>query len=226
MSHGRRGMMLRNKTKPREILLCRCVRDRFFKLFLPTTMPAFSSQTPLRNPYETFTGKDLDSFVADIKSKVNNALKPPRRSSPPRFRGSLVAASLPVLPHLNPLYQHKESPLDLTSTAEGPTAGDTTLNWLSPDKGKARAVDEGPGVEALRNLRPSSQSPRVATKSETARNHPLRTYFDRLSPLQPIPGRSPSRAGFPMTTIRRKIRSGIGGIITTISSSLEMKTIM
>ncbi|KAG8979046.1 hypothetical protein FRC05_009256 [Tulasnella sp. 425] len=130
-------------------------------------MPAFASQTPLRNPYETFTGKDLDSFVADIKSKVNNALKPPRRSSPPRFRGSLVAASLPVLPHLNPLYQHKESPLDLTSTAEDPTAGDTTLNWSSPDKGKARAVDEGPGVEALRNLRPSSQSPRVATKTNT-----------------------------------------------------------
>ncbi|KAG8994116.1 hypothetical protein FRB90_000522 [Tulasnella sp. 427] len=125
-------------------------------------MPAFSNPPPVRNPYETFTGKDLDSFVTDIKAKINSALKPPRRPSPPRFRASLVASSVPVLPHLNPLYQGQDT--SLANSVEDYAAGDASLNWSVSDKGKGRAADEGPGVEALRNLHTGSQSPGVDNK--------------------------------------------------------------
>ncbi|KAG9008957.1 hypothetical protein FRB93_006007 [Tulasnella sp. JGI-2019a] len=40
-----------------------------------------TERAPFRNPYEKFTGTDLDSFVSSIREKVGNALKPPRRPS-------------------------------------------------------------------------------------------------------------------------------------------------
>lgn len=39
-----------------------------------------SERAPFRNPYEKFSGTDLDSFVSSIREKVGNALHPPRRS--------------------------------------------------------------------------------------------------------------------------------------------------
>ncbi|KAG8888087.1 hypothetical protein FRB98_008424 [Tulasnella sp. 332] len=39
-----------------------------------------SERAPFLNPYEKFTGTDLDSFVSSIREKVGNALNRPRRS--------------------------------------------------------------------------------------------------------------------------------------------------
>lgn len=90
---------------------------------------------PLRNPYDAFTGSDLDTFVASIRAKVGTALNPrPLLSTP-----SLSPEPSPADKYITRLAQSVRSEALHGEPISPPP------NTL--DKGKGRALDEGPGLQ-------------------------------------------------------------------------------
>lgn len=96
-----------------------------------------TERPPLRNPYDAFTGSDLDTFVANIREKVGNALNPrPTRTIPGLF--SKHSATDQYISDLA-RSARSEATTDYEQVSSPPPT--TTL-----DKGKGRALDEGPGL--------------------------------------------------------------------------------
>lgn len=99
-----------------------------------------------------------------IRLKVQNALNPPRRSSPPplpftrvkgpRFSGAFSANSSYVLND----HSLEESEENIESDADQDNAEEPGQRPVSLNKGKGRAPDEGPGIQGLAKLKEAYNS--------------------------------------------------------------------
>lgn len=98
-----------------------------------------TERPPLRNPYDAFTGSDLDTFVTNIREKVGNALRP----SLPRPVHGISPKQSPTDRYISHLAQSVRSEAAYSEPDSPPPS---TL-----DKGKGRALDEGPGLHAALN---------------------------------------------------------------------------
>ncbi|KAG8903648.1 hypothetical protein FRB99_002886 [Tulasnella sp. 403] len=150
---------------------------------------------PLRNPYETFTSGDFDSFVAGIRAKVSGALNPPQRpkTSPPASPRRADQRKEPSPGYLSRLFKKGRSPsaspaktepevdadqveedeLD-TDVPEEPTAFMAVSN-----KGKGRAPDEGPGLQGLQAIA-AGEVLDEPMYDEDAGEHPNETYEEEV----------------------------------------------